>query len=279
MNEIATTAAPPATRKPDPREVLDAKKRTRICGLLALGYSRRMAAEHVGCDPSTITRTAKRDENFRQQLAAAQADADIEALKLIRRTADQEKYWRAAAWILERRNPDEYGRRPPNSFSGEQVMQILARVLQVVMPSVPSQDVEEVMSQFEEELGDVAEKARLPLPEYDPAEEEDDDLAPVDPPQIASETKAPAAGDCPNFCESPGISSRVVGSKNGTVPLAASPPATQAAAVVRQGAASVVDRPAPVGVAGLLDAGKRVSCLQQFVERGPKAAATANGRR
>jgi hypothetical protein len=32
-------------RKPDPREVLDPKKRTKICGLLALGNGTRMTAE------------------------------------------------------------------------------------------------------------------------------------------------------------------------------------------------------------------------------------------
>jgi len=264
MSETANTGSPPVARKPDPREILDAKKRTKICGLLTLGYSRRMAAEHVGCDPSTITRTAQRDETFRQQLAAAQSDADIDALRLIRRTADQEKYWRAAAWILERRNPDEYGRRAPNSFSGEEVMRILDRVLQVVMPFVPSQNMEEVMSQFEEELSDVAEKARLPLPEYAPAEEEVDeegDGEGDDLPSPSEEVNPP----------------RMAGATAGR--SAPPPPISPAVAVVRQVAASVVDRPTPVGVAGRLDAGKRASCLQQFVERGPKAVATANGRR
>ena len=171
MNEIAQIEPPSAAAGPIPARSSMPRKRTKICGLLSLGYSRSMAAEYVGCDPSTITRTAKRDERFREQLAAAQSEADIDALKLIRHTADQERYWRAAAWILERRNPDEYGRRAPNTFSGEQVMQILDRVLQAVMPAVAAEKRAEVMCEFEEELGDVAEKARLPLPEYLAAEE------------------------------------------------------------------------------------------------------------
>src|SRR6516225_3919571 len=125
MNEIAKNDNRPAGRKPDPREVLDVKKRTKICGLLSLGYSRNMAAEYVGCDPSTISRTAKRDEAFRSQLADAESETSIDALRLIRHTGSQERYWRAAAWVLERRHPDEYGRRAPNTFTGEQVMRIL----------------------------------------------------------------------------------------------------------------------------------------------------------
>ena len=214
MNEICQPDLKPARCKPDPRAVLDVKKRTRICGLLALGYSRRMAAEYVGCDPSTITRTAQRDEAFREQLANAQSDADIDALKLLRRTADQEKYWRAAAWILERRNPDEYGRRAPNTFTGEQVMKILQRSLHAVMPAVPREKVEEVMSEFAEELEDVAEKARLPLPEYRPPTPEhsppgdEDDALPV----CAEQAAGQGIGSEPSAARLPVVSPPAVAS-------------------------------------------------------------------
>jgi hypothetical protein len=264
MNEIAKNDNRPAVRKPDPREVLDAKKRTKICGLLTLGYSQRMAAEFVGCDPSTITRTAKRDENFRAQLAAAQSDADISALKIIRRTADQERYWRAAAWILERRNPEEYGRRSPNSFTGEQVMQILQRALDVIMPAVPMEQVAEVMREFEEEFGDVVEKARLPLPEYEP-EGEDEEGAPtpaerVDPPRIADRPQAAISPPPPM-----------------PMPLAPQEPALRGSTPPGQGTVPRADRLPPKMAAVLAETGKRTSCLEQFVERRPKAAATANG--
>ena len=264
MNKIATNDNRPAARKPDPREVLDAKKRTKICGLLALGYSQRMAAEFVGCDPSTITRTAKRDEHFCAQLAAAQSDADIDALKIIRRTADQERYWRAAAWILERRNPEEYGRRAPNTFTGEQVMQILQRALEVIMPSVPMEQVAEVTSEFEEEFGDVVEKARLPLPEYEPEEEDDEDAVesaePVDPPRVADRPQA-AISSPPPIPKAQALQEPSVRVSN--------PPG--------QGAVSLADRLPPKTAAILAETGKRASCLEQFVERRPKPLAAANG--
>ncbi len=266
MNEIAKNDNRPAVRKPDPREVLDTKKRTKICGLLALGYSQRMAAEFVGCDPSTITRTGKRDENFRAQLAAAQSDADISALKIIRRTADQERYWRAAAWILERRNPEEYGRRSPNSFTGEQVIQILQRVLEVVMPSVPIEQVAYVMSEFEEEFSDVVEKARLPLPEYEPEEHEDDcEPAPVDlprpqPPRIAAESQA-VISSSPQLPQS----------------LVAQESSSRSSCSAGQGTIPCADRLSAKMAAILAESAKRSSCLEQFVERRPKTLATANG--
>src|SRR5262249_54007643 len=142
--------------------------------LLALGYSIRMAAEHIGCEAEDITEAAKEDPRFRNQIGDARFDADIDVLKLLRRTASQERNWRVGARILQRRHPEEYGRRSHNSFTGEQVMDILARVLRTVMPSVPRQEVAEVMFEFQEELDDVVAKARLPLPEYDPPEEEEE---------------------------------------------------------------------------------------------------------
>jgi hypothetical protein len=271
MNEVAKNDNRPAVRKTDPREVLDPKKRTKICGLLSLGYSRNMAAEYVGCDPSTISRTAKRDEAFRAQLADAESETSIDALRLIRHTGSQERYWRAAAWVLERRHPDEYGRRAPNTFTGEQVMRILERALEVVMPSVPAWQVPEVMCDFQEEFSDVAEKARMSLPEYEPPEEEENehhdeappiDLRHVDRPRIADQFQ-PAAASPPAIPQAP------------VSPVRAPMLPTQPG----QGAVPPVDRLPPAMAAVLAESPKHVSCLEQFVERRPKAAATASGRR
>ena len=247
MIDTAKQNPHPRGRMPEPRLLLDPKMRARICSLLALGYSIRMAAEHIGCLPDDITDATKEDPRFRDQIASARSDADIDALKLLRRTASQEKNWRVAAWILERRNPEEYGRRSPNSFTGEQVMEILGRVLDTVMPSVPRAEVAEVMFEVEEELADVVAKARLPLPEYDLPEDQESEEEGI-PPQIASEAP-PSATSVP--------------------PQASSPPDTAAA--------SVAERQVPASVPALNDSGKRVSCLQQFVQRVPKAAPAAAG--
>ena len=91
--------APPA------RTVLDEHKRWKIIALLANGSSRRMAARYVGCAASTITRTAARDPSFAEQVAQAEARTEMDALRAIRIAAQNKRHWRAAAWLLERRNP------------------------------------------------------------------------------------------------------------------------------------------------------------------------------
>jgi hypothetical protein len=278
MPESIKNEKPDRPRKPDPREVIDAKMATKICGLLALGYSQNMAAEYVGCDSSTITRTAKRDPTFHARLSEARSDASIEALRLIRHTGSQERYWRAAAWMLERRHPEEYGRRAPNTFTGEQMMDVLDRLLRLVMPAVPPEQVGEIMNEFEIEFEDVAEKTRMSLPEYEPEvdnEEPDEAAATVNPPRASENGTVPTAAATllsPLVQPAP---PRPAPSRQGPVPKAFPP---RDPTLAGQGAVPPIDRLPPAMAAALADSGKRVSCLEQFVQRGPKAA-VAGGRR
>jgi len=107
--------------------VLDETKRRTIIALLANGSSRRMAAGYVGCAPSTLTRTAARDPEFAAQLARAEGNAETEALSFLRQAARKERYWRAAAWLLERKNPDDFAPRKPDVLTEEQLRRIIAR--------------------------------------------------------------------------------------------------------------------------------------------------------
>ncbi len=144
MNELtvvppAETAAlsAPETGVGGRPAALDAVNKAKIVALVAIGCNRRMAACEVGCAASTIARTAVRDAEFLAQLDEAQSQADHQALKLLLQTARQEEYWRAAAWIFERRNPEEYGHRPPHTFTSDQVLDMFARFAYNVLPEVP----------------------------------------------------------------------------------------------------------------------------------------------
>jgi hypothetical protein len=128
-----------------------------------VGCSRRMAARQVGCDHATISRTAERDPVFAAQLADALAGADMKSLRLIDRATDQEKYWRAAAWIFERRNPEEYGHRPADTFTAEQVAEIVSGFHHAVRAAVPRECHDKVMELFDEAMSDIARRVRRPL--------------------------------------------------------------------------------------------------------------------
>jgi len=270
--------SPQTARKLDPREVLDGIKRAKILALLAMGCSRRMAARQVGCARSTITRTADRELEFHTQLADAEAQADVRALRLISHAAQQEKYWRVAAWLLERRNPDEYGRRSPFTFTGQQVMALLLRGLKDIVPAVAKEKLPEVMMNFHDLISDVAESANLP---------------PMEPEELLAATLT-LPGDCPNFRASPAQRTcKVGGRENGTVPLIATaavqspaPPVPTEQNGSSAAPCSNLPPPRPATVASGRDAPvadrpihgpRRNSCLEQYVQRSPKPELQAAG--
>lgn len=72
--------------------ILDETKRRKILALLANGSSRRVAARVAGCSHTTIARTAQRDPDFAAELDAAEHNAEIEALRQIRKAAKTDRY-------------------------------------------------------------------------------------------------------------------------------------------------------------------------------------------
>jgi hypothetical protein len=162
MNAPERDAAPEFDRDPDPREALDLCKRAEIASLARLGCSRRMCAELVGCHHATIARTAARHPEFARQLADAEGAVDIAALERIQKAGEENKNWRAAAWVLERRHPEEFGRHTPHTINGDQVMKLLARIFDFTIPVVPEDKVKEFLREFNLAMRDVEAETRQP---------------------------------------------------------------------------------------------------------------------
>jgi hypothetical protein len=147
----------PAGRPP----VLDEPKRQKILALLALGSSRRMAARVARCAPSTITRTALRDAQFAEQLARAEQSVEIEALRALRKAAQNDRYWRAAAWLLERRNPVDFAfLEKPRMLTQDAAGQLFLSILLYVVGDMPEQKVREVMRRIDDAFLSIEEQAR-----------------------------------------------------------------------------------------------------------------------
>ena len=96
-----------------------------------------MAAQYVGCAPATILRTAERDPAFAEELYQAKCNAELSLVRNIRTAAGNEKYWRAAAWALERFFPDKYLPSGLHSVSAEQLAQVLTQFAQLIVREVP----------------------------------------------------------------------------------------------------------------------------------------------
>jgi hypothetical protein len=119
------------------RGVLDDIKRGEICAILAVGCSRATAARYVGCHSITIRRTAERDEAFKSALLQAESKHEVLHLSYINKAAKEGRYWRAAAWALERKYPDRWGQRDPHQFSLRQVSEVLSQFAAVVLEEIP----------------------------------------------------------------------------------------------------------------------------------------------
>lgn len=105
----------PKTRRPR-RPKLCEINQAAICRAVALGASQRIAARAGGIALTTLqewlTRGRDGDARYTGFLKAyeeAQTKADVGALAAI--AAAAKKDWRAAAWSLQRRHPDDYGER------------------------------------------------------------------------------------------------------------------------------------------------------------------------
>ena len=117
--------------------VLDKDKRARIAAVISVGCSQGVAAQYVGCSPSTIRRTAERDPTFAEELRQAKCNAELSLIKNIRNAAQKEQYWRAAAWALERGFPEKYARRGPDVITVEQIGPLLAKFADIFVQDVP----------------------------------------------------------------------------------------------------------------------------------------------
>lgn len=116
------------------RLALDEIKRREVGAILAMGCSRATAAKYVGCAASTILRTSLRDRAFRDELRRAESSAEVIQLRHIH-TAGK-KNWRAAAWMLERKFPEQYAQRAPGTVTREQIARLLSEFAGVVIEEV-----------------------------------------------------------------------------------------------------------------------------------------------
>jgi hypothetical protein len=81
----------------------------RILDALSNGQTRRVAAACGGVSDDTLRRRIQADTELSLRVSAAESQAQIALVACIRNAADHD--WRAAAWLLERRDPANWSLR------------------------------------------------------------------------------------------------------------------------------------------------------------------------
>jgi hypothetical protein len=109
---------------------LDETKQREVCALLSAGCSIREAARYVGCAANTIRREAQRNDDFNSRIRKAETYARLSPLHAMQRAVAT--HWRAAAWMLERSDPERFARRDPAAFHPKQAQALVQDVLRII---------------------------------------------------------------------------------------------------------------------------------------------------
>jgi IS30 family transposase len=125
-------------RKPGRPRALDDTKRREICALISAGCGIEGAARYVGCAASTVRREGIRNPEFGDALRRAHLSAELAPLQLMREFA--RKYWRAAAWLLERTNPQRFAKQNVRLLKPEQLGQYTEMIRDIIRVEVHDED-------------------------------------------------------------------------------------------------------------------------------------------
>lgn len=82
-----------------------------FCDALAIGATRRFAAQGAGISDQTYLNWMKTKPEFLRAMIDAEDRFLKRNLAVIMRAAVENTDWKAAAWLLERRFPSEYGKK------------------------------------------------------------------------------------------------------------------------------------------------------------------------
>jgi hypothetical protein len=123
------------------RRILDEEKKVVLCERVAKGATVEDAAETVGVSLRTVQRERKLDEDFDHelQLSLRQTPDPLKMMQAASRT-----HWRAAAWLLERTDPEKFAKRAKNSASPAQFHAGLEFVMEAALAAIPPELHEQV---------------------------------------------------------------------------------------------------------------------------------------
>ena len=118
--------------------VLDDIKRGQVCALIAAGCGMEVVARYVSCSASTIRREALRNADFRKNLRSSEVQAQISPLQAMRAAANT--HWRAAAWLLERTNPQQFARNRLTTCKPQELHDIVDAVVEKAVEEIPDSE-------------------------------------------------------------------------------------------------------------------------------------------
>ncbi|MDO4558090.1 MAG: hypothetical protein Q4C47_03905 [Planctomycetia bacterium] len=108
-----------------------------ILAFLMIGTSRRSAVRYVGCTLSSLDRTLRENVEFSNRVRRAERRVETDCLKSLYHAVTQDQQWRAAIWLLERLNPDEFSKRNPGTISAVDFVRMCNTLSDLITTCVP----------------------------------------------------------------------------------------------------------------------------------------------
>ena len=118
------------------RRILTPALKSELCRLVAKSATIEDAADTLDVSLRTVQRERKHDEDFDHELRLS-LQAEPDPKKLMQTAA--RTHWRAAAWLLERTDPETYARRPVNTANPKQVEAALCFLLEAALRATPEE--------------------------------------------------------------------------------------------------------------------------------------------
>jgi 5-carboxymethyl-2-hydroxymuconate isomerase len=124
------------TPSPVQKKKLNKVQKQSVLAILSVGCPRSTAAKYVGVAPSTLRRILHDEKKFKAEVEKAEEESELFYLGRIRKAAEKEQYWRAAAWALERRIPKRYAPKKSSGYSEEKVRQVIEEMTEIVLDTI-----------------------------------------------------------------------------------------------------------------------------------------------
>lgn len=113
---------------------LDAVQRSQLIAIVGMGIDRDVAIDYVGADYADVLLQTRCDASLGAELTRAERQFELTQLQILNRQAD--KNWRVAAWLLERRLPERYG-RTTRGIPARIVRRMCDQFVAFVLKSIP----------------------------------------------------------------------------------------------------------------------------------------------
>jgi len=110
------------------------EQQIQICAMVGVGCSLRTASRLAGCADSSVRSLLQRDRAFETRFRKSQQSCELMALRHVQLAG--EKNWRAAAWLLERMRPNDYGRIKQDLMTQQQADQVFSQFTEIMMREV-----------------------------------------------------------------------------------------------------------------------------------------------